>query len=215
MSYSFVTRRQKRHNSDYDSNDSIDSGSSSEKNDQDLQISQQDSSQIFKEIEKRTRDFSNFDIVFHHHRLEILESRINQDFDKEHGHPGVVPLIEQCVSHFEFTPDEKNRLDEYKLIHPKQKIPNFWEPRPWDCPESKLTDEQSKELAENIQKESDIDPDDPNFLTNINFACFKKDYDKKNAPNGRKFLCSLPTVDFITDNSSENTDIEYLSMNDL
>ena len=48
----------------------------------------------------------NYDMFYHHLRLEILESRINYGFDEEHSHPGIATLIEYAIGQFDLTQEE-------------------------------------------------------------------------------------------------------------
>ena len=162
-----------------------------------------------------------FDLQYHHSRLEVLESRINYGFDEDHNHPGIAALIEWAVGKLDCTHEEEKLKEHYIQLPPTKKVPTFWEPRPWDKPENILTEKENQILIEKIQQQTNIDPDDPEFIDNFDPNTLldgeeeeKSEHNDENDEKNKKskfklnLVFSASHIFYGTDDSQDETDLE-------
>lgn len=97
-----------------------------------------------------------FDIVSIHSKIEVYEFRIQMGEDEDHLHPALALIAAaESSDNDSFTAVEKSkgtRYEEQKVI---QKVPLFWPSRVYDKEEEKMTEQQSAQFEQTIQKEID------------------------------------------------------------
>ena len=89
--------------------------------------------------------------IYLHKTAELFESRINDGIDQENKHPAQaaqLASIEYNTSKkkMKMTQDEKDRYENYETFVPKTKIPPFWEERPWDTEDDKMSEEEQFQI---------------------------------------------------------------------
>ena len=87
-----------------------------------------------------------------HKKAEFYESRINDVIDGyQNIHPSksaemAIKIPIPTNKKQSMTYEEKLRFNNYKQTVPQTKIPLFWEPRPWDKEEDKMTEEENRDI---------------------------------------------------------------------
>jgi hypothetical protein len=89
-----------------------------------------------------------------HHRLEVIEHRIQSGQDTKHLHPAMAVSVLQSHKPLTFTKSEAKMARRYGLIHETQTIPKFWTRRPWDSPNEVMDVESSLNLKSQIRTAS-------------------------------------------------------------
>ena len=150
-----------------------------------------------------------------HKKAELFESRIN---DAKEGYESFHPSLSSKMASNTLTPprkkqgmseDEKMRYDNYEQHVPVTKIPPFWEPRPWDKEENKMTEDEGKEIQFKIYKWNKT-PSKSNFT----FHPYKKgaicphfDEPETIASGDQIHSVRLSVKDHFTDDYDTDTDI--------
>ena len=101
-----------------------------------------------------------------HKKAELFESRIN---DGKSGYEEIHPAIsaelaaterDSSDEELKMEQEENDRYQNYETIVPVTKIPSFWEPRPWDQSENKMSKEDENTLHAKITDWKDPPPID-------------------------------------------------------
>jgi hypothetical protein len=157
-------------------------------------------------------DRADFDLIGRHHRLEIIESRIEKGRYEYYKLPlQVIELDTYMESPFELSSNEEKMLDEYVNIVSQPKIPNFWPKRPWDRPDDLLPGAISEQLARQIEKKiaEQLFRDD---------ATGRQRHAKKSRSELIKIrkkvrraaiIVKLPTLEYWTDDYDDQTDFDW------
>ena len=91
-----------------------------------------------------------------HKKAEFFESRINdviegyQDLHPSKSAEMAITTPIPTNKKQSMTYEEKLRFNNYTQYVPKTKIPSFWEPRPWDKEEDKMTEDENRDVLYQI-----------------------------------------------------------------
>lgn len=96
--------------------------------------------------------FPRYDPVDLHHKLEIIEHRIQSGQDKQRGHPAMCVHVLEHEGVVPQTRSELKMMKNYEVIDPKCVIPSFWERRVYDKESDCLNVDDSNELRATIDR---------------------------------------------------------------
>ena len=106
-------------------------------------------------IEIDNKNFDSFDIISAHSRIEVFEYRIQMGEDENHLHPALARIAAESTEDDNFTKAEKDKSTRYEEQKVIQKVPLFWAPRVYDKEENLMSEQESNQLEQIIQKEID------------------------------------------------------------
>ena len=98
----------------------------------------------------------DFDMEKAHLRLEICENRIIRGTDDRFLHPACAIEKADIDGELVLSPNEEEKLKNYKFVEVKQMTPLFWPARSWDKPETTLNQVQSDKLFSEVKTITDI-----------------------------------------------------------
>jgi hypothetical protein len=85
-----------------------------------------------------------------HYKLEIIEGRIRDGTDIQNFHPALSITVLNGYDFTKLEVYEKNAKMHYAVREEPQVIPNNWEQRVWDRPNTRLSEEETAELQKRL-----------------------------------------------------------------
>jgi hypothetical protein len=93
-----------------------------------------------------------------HHRLEVIEHRIQTGQDLKHAHPALAVSALHSHKSLTFTKSEAKMRRQYRIVEEPHTIPKFWTKRDWDSPADVMDVESSLNLKSQIRTVTRLPP---------------------------------------------------------
>lgn len=101
-----------------------------------------------------------FNYIVAHSRLETIETRINDKLIPEMVHPAQSIVYDRLHQEALFLNEkEYAKRKNYQIVRTLKRIPDCWEPRPWDKTEEKMTEFENFEFNEMVNNFEPFDSD--------------------------------------------------------
>lgn len=153
-----------------------------------------------------------------HQPLEIGEYRIANGIDRIHFHSG--QILDKNIKLTDLTEEEVEKKANYNRSALPNKIPDNWEPRPWDKPDRILSNQESNELKYRINQAYTRAQDPENWFTKKKRKTSRKYREESEkdiyTPSStnrstrvrhiRKAIVRLSEIVYATDDSADDTD---------